>query len=50
MLPMLEWLRKGGTLWRFPLVLGVLALAYLILCAGAIDRRFSGRNKRKPRL
>ena len=27
---MLQWLRKLGRVWRFPLVLVVLALAYLI--------------------
>jgi hypothetical protein len=47
---MLEWLRKLGLLWRLPLVLGVFALAYLILCAGAICRRFSGGKTRNPRL
>jgi hypothetical protein len=46
---MLEWLRKLGWVWRFPLVLGILALAYLILCADAIYRRFSGGNTRNPR-
>ena len=45
---MLEWLRKLGLLWRLPLVLCVFALAYLILCAGAVYRRFSGRNTRNP--
>jgi hypothetical protein len=47
---MLEWLRNVGTVWRLPVVLGVFALAYLILCAGAIYRRFSGGNTRNPRL
>jgi hypothetical protein len=46
---MLQWLRKLGRVWRFPLVLVVLALAYLILCADAIYRRFSGGNTRNPR-
>jgi hypothetical protein len=41
---MLELLRKVGLLWRVPLVLGIFALAYLILCAGAIHRRFSRRE------
>jgi len=43
---MLEWLRKFGSWWRVPMVFGVFALAYLILCAGAIYRRFSGDNTR----
>ena len=41
---MLEWLRKIGLFWRVPMAVGVLALAYLILCAGAIHRRFTRRR------
>lgn len=43
---MLEFLRKVGAWWRVPLVIGMFALAYLILLAGAVGRRFSRKKER----
>jgi hypothetical protein len=37
--------RKVGLLWRVPFVLTVFTVAYLILCAGAAYRRFSGKQR-----
>ena len=43
---MLESLvRKVGLLWRVPFVLAIFALAYLVLCAGAVYRRFLGNQR-----